>query len=366
MKIKSLIIPAIALGLILNLVSQPVLATQKESQDKKTQETPLVIPPAVKTVLQEGIQTRQPRLDIPFSIVEDYYLPAQQNMHAILLFKVKNSDLGFVPSTADMESQKKKQEKEQEAPSIFESSPNKLSAQANVFLQFAKLENNNPGEIAKEVYISFNLEVDNAYYEPDKEEIYTTGCPLPPGDYLLSMAITSQNLEKIGTQYCELTLPSALSFSGELETTPLFFASNINTMSAVEPHAEIHKGFFTYSILQIEPNLNNIFSPTDHMELFFYILGAKPNEQGKFDIEINYEVYKGEEIFIRFEPQTYDSPLISQQLPMKRTVLIKSEQGEKKETHDLEAGPYTLSIAIKDNISEGSINKTIDFEVKTN
>jgi len=366
MKTKSLIISATAFGLLLSLISQPASAAQKENQKKKPQETAFAIPAEVKAALQEGSQTRQPRLDIPFSIIESYYLPAQQNMHAILIFKAKNSDLGFVPATADMQGQKKKQEKEQETLSIFESSPNRLKAQANVFLQFARLTGHTPGEIVREVRIPFNLEVDGNFYEPEKEEIYTTGCPLPPGDYLLSMAVSSQNLEKIGTQYQELSLPNALSFSGELDTTPLFFASNIDTMSAVEPHAEIHKDFFTYSILRIEPNLDKIFSPTDHMELFFYILGAKPNEQGKFDIEINYEVYKGEELFIRFAPQTYNSPLVSQQLPMKRTVLIKSEQGEKKETTDLEPGLYTLSLAIKDKISEAALNKTIDFEIRTN
>lgn len=361
MKIKNLIISAASLGLLLILVPQPTPAAQKENQ-----ETPSVIPPAVKTVLQKGLQTREPRSDIPFSITEHYYLPAQQNMHAVLIFKVKNAGLGFAPAASELEAEKEKKEKEQKTLSIFESSPNRLKAQADVFLQFAKLTDNNPGEIVREIHIPFNLEVDGNYYEPDKEEIYTIGCPLPPGDYLVGMAVSSRNLENIGTRYRELSLPDALAFTGELETTPLFFASNIDTMSAAEPYAEIHKGFFTYSILRIEPNLDHIFSSADHMELFFYIFGAKPNEKGRFDIEINYEVYKGEELYIRFAPQTYDSPLVSQQLPMKRTVLIRSEEGEKKETTDLEPGLYTLSLDIKDKISEGTLNKKIDFEVKTN
>ncbi len=364
MKIKGLIISALIWGFILNLVSQPSLAAQVESQEKQAQETPLIIPEAVKAAIKEGILTRQPRLDIPFSIVKNYFLPAQQNMHMILLFKAKNSDLGFASATAEIEGQKKKKQKEQEAKSIFESSPNRLNAQHQVFLQFNKLEDNNPGELVKEVYIPFNLEVNGASYEPDKEEIYSFGYPLPPGDYLLTIAITSRNLEKIGTQCCELSLPNTLSFSGKLETTPLFFTKSVNTMSAIEPRTEIHKDFFTYSILQIEPNIDSILSPTDNIDLFFFILGAQPNEQRKFDIEINYTVYKGEEIYIRFQPQTYDNPLISQPLPLKRTVLIKSEQGEKTETRDLEDGSYTLSIEIKDKISESSIKKTIDFEIK--
>jgi len=364
MKIKNLIVPALSLILLLNLASQPRLTAQEKTQEKQEKGTRIIIPETVKAAIQEGIQTRQPRLDFPFTIIKYYYLPAQRNIHVILLFKVKNSDLGFAPVTSGIEDQKEKKKKEEEAQSIFEATPNKLNAKAHVFLQFNKLENNIPGELVREIYIPFNLEVDGRFYEPDKEEIYSIGTPILPGSYLLSAAIGSQKLEKIGAQYCELSLPDPLSFSGDLVTTPIFFAKSVEQMSAPEMHAVIHKGFFTYSILQIEPNLENLFSPQDNLELFFVIFGAKPNEKGKFDIEINYEVYKGEEIYIRFQPQTYNSPLISQPLPLKRTVLIKSEQGEKTETRDLEAGSYILSLMIKDKISGNSITRTIDFEVK--
>lgn len=364
MKIKNLIVPALSLVLLMSLASLPSLTAQEKSQEEQEKETRSIIPETVKAAIQEGIQTRQPRLDFPFTIFKYYYLPAQQNIHVTLLFKVKNSDLGFAPVTSGIEGQKKKQEKEEEALSIFETTPSKLNAQAHVFLQLNKLEDNNPGELVKEIYIPFNLEVDGASYESDKEEIYTTGYPLPPGDYFLTMALSSQKFEKIGTQYWELSLPNPLSFSGELDTTPIFFAQKIEQMPAAEAQAMIHKGFFTYSILKIEPNLENVFSPKDNLDPFFLIFGAKPNEQGKFDIEINYEVYKGEEIHIHFQSQTYDAPLISQPLPLKKTVLIKSEQGEKKETRDLEAGSYTLSLKIKDKISGNSITRTIGFEVK--
>ena len=365
MKIKNLIVSALSLVLLLSLVSPLSLSAQEKSQEKQEQSTAIIIPETVKTAIQEGIQTRQPRLDIPVTIIKHFYLPAQQNIQVILFFKVKNSDLGFASITSDIEGQKKKQEKEDEAQSIFETTPNKLNAKANVFLQFNKLEDNIPGEVVKEVYIPFNLEVDGVSYEPDKEEIYSFGYPIPPGDYVLSTAITSNNLDKIGTQYYELSLPNLVSFSGELDTTPIFYVKNIEQMSAPEAQVQIHKGFFTYSILQIVPNLENLFSPKDNLDLFFFILGAKPNEQGKFDIEINYEVCKGEAIQIRYQPQIYDSPLISQPLPMKKTVLIKSEEGEKKETRDLEPGSYTLSLKITDKISGNSITRTIDIEIKT-
>lgn len=74
------------------------------------------------------------------------------------------------------------------------------------------------------------------------------------------------------------------------------------------------------------------------------------------------EVLKEEEKVIRFEPTIYNYPLISQQLPMKRAVIIKSEKGEeRKETQDIQPGLYILSIRINDNVSGKSLTKEISF-----
>ena len=75
-----------------------------------------------------------------------------------------------------------------------------------------------------------------------------------------------------------------------------------------------------------------------------------------------FEVLKEEEKVIRFEPTIYNYPLISQQLPKKRTVIIRSEKGEeRKETQDIQPGLYILSIKINDNVSGKSLTKEISF-----
>lgn len=358
MKTKSHIILALIFGLILSTVSSPCLAFQEQEK------TGIVyIPTEVKTVLLEGLQTQEPRLDIPFSIIKNLYLPAQQNMQSIFIFKVKNADLGFSSSTPIGEVPEKKEEKE-EVVSSFEATPSQLQAHFHVFLIFKQLD----GAYEKEIYLPFNLQVDGTTYEPEKEEIFTTSYPLPPGNYMLAMAITSQNLQKIGTQYLEFSLPNAFSFIEELDTTPLFFARNITRVQNVETTVEIHKRFFPYAVLQIEPNLENIFTAGENLDIFFFIFGAAPNETQRYDIDVTYEVVRGEEKFIRYAATKYDSPIISQPLPLKRTVLVKStEEGEtteRRESRDLEAGAYTLNIDIKDNISGKTLKKSIDFEFK--
>jgi len=361
MKIRNLVIPVLLFGSILSLL----LATNLAALNKagKPQEEPIRIPKEVKSVFEEGIITREARLDIPFTITNHLYLPARENMHSIFFFKVKNADLGFSPITPAPAPPEKKEE-EKEAPPETEIVPTKLQCNSNIFLQVNRLEKNTPGEVVSEIYIPVNFQAESSSYEPNKEELYTTAYPFPPGNYILSMAIASLDLEKIGTQYFEFSLPDPLSSPDGLDTTPIFFVKNIKRMASPESRAEVHKDFFTYSVLQIEANVERIFSPTDNFEVFFYIFGAQPSETGKHDIEVGFEVLKGEELAIHFKPGKYEIPLVPQPLHLKQTLIITSEEGERTETRNLEPGKYTLSLKISDKISGKSETKTIDFEVK--
>lgn len=319
----------------------------------------VIIPPQVKAVFQEGMASQQPQLDIPFQISSNLYLPAQQNLHVVFFFKVKNADLGYVPPAAAAATE----ETQEEQPA-----QQKLVSKRYVFLQFNKLETQTPGELVKEIYIPMQIELDSASYNPEEEGIYTTGYPLPPGNYLLSMAITSQDFQTIGTQYYEFSLPDPFSFTETLETTPIFCVENIKQVAAPETVADIHKDYFAYSILQIEPDHERIISPQENLDIFFYIFGSQANVQGQTDIDVHFQVFQGEELIINFATQKYNSPLVSQELPMKKTVLVKTTKGtettETTERRDLEAGTYSLSIDIKDNTSGKTIKKTIDFEVR--
>jgi hypothetical protein len=360
MKIRNLVIPVLLLGFIVSLL----LATNLAALNKagKPQGEPVRIPKEVKSVFKEGIITREARLDIPFTITNHFYLPARENMHSIFFFKVKNADLGFSPIAPAPAPPEKKEEKE--APPETEIVPTKLQCNSHIFLQVNRLEKNTPGEVVSEIYIPVNFQAESSSYEPDKEELYTTAYPFPPGNYILSMAIASQDLEKVGTQYFEFSLPDPLSSPDGLDTTPIFFVKNIKRMASPESRAEVHKDFFTYSVLQIEVNVDRIFSPTDNFEVFFYIFGAQPSETGKHDIEVDFEVLKGEEIVIHFKPGKYEVPLVPQPLHFKQTLIMTSEEGERRETRNLEPGQYTLSMKITDKVSGKSVSKSIDFEMK--
>jgi hypothetical protein len=244
-----------------------------------------------------------------------------------------------------------------------------MQSSSSIFIQLNKLENGSPGELVSEVYVPIKIETDIGSYEPSKEEIYSTGYPFPPGHYLASIAIASKDLGKIGTQYLELSLPDAAAMTDRLETTSFFFYKNMEEMSSAETMVTVHKGFFTYSFLKFEPNLEKAFPSGGTIEAFFFIYGAQPVEGQIFDIEINYEVLKGEDVEVTWAPQIYTTPLIQQPLPLEKSVLITTttkdgQTTEKKEKQKIEPGGYTLSMTITDKVSGKSIVKTADFVVK--
>ncbi len=368
----------LCLGLVLSVFLSAGFAIQKDQKDKDKKEgkpeEKIFIPKEIKAVLEQGLAARQPRLDIPFTIFKQYYLPAQNAIHSIFFFKAKNVDLGFAPapqSPAPAPAQTEK-EKEPQATPEAQAQPAGLQARLNVFLQFLLEENNAPPKIAREAFVPVALQADNASYDPEKEEWYTVGYTLLPGKYILAMAITSLDLKKIGTVYYEFSLPDSRAFTQSLDTTPIFFVKQITKLEAPETRALVHKGLFTYSVLRMEPNLDNVFKAGDNLDIFFFIFGAKPVEakpgeqtqQPQYNIEVSYEVKQGDKAAVRYEPALYTFPLISHALPMKQTVLIKTDKEEKREQRDLPAGKYTLSLKITDKVSGLTIDKTIDFEVK--
>ncbi len=346
MKHKVPINPALLAGLLISVALGSRLAAPAEQK--------IFIPKEVRTILEEGMAGRQARPDIPFTIFKHIYLPAKDSVHSIFLFKVKNADLGFAPPVAA------------QAPA----QPAQLQARFNVFLQFLQLDKNAPSKVAREAYVPVTFQADGESYDPEKEPWYSVASTLLPGNYLLAMAITSLDLTKIGTSYFEFSLPDAKASTQNLETTPIFFVKQLNKMEAPETKAEVHPGFFTYSVLRIEPNIDNIFRPGDNLDIFFYVFGATPgepkaeNQQASYSIEVNYEIRQADSPAIRYEPAMYSFPLISHALPMKQTVLVKTENEQKKEQRDLPAGNYRLRLKITDKNSNLTIEKAIDFEVR--
>jgi hypothetical protein len=358
MRTKMLVVPILLAGFVSSLFVDPsfaACAAQKDTDKKEVGQPFQYIPKEVRTVMLEGLTARQARQDIPFNIFKTSFLPAQQALYIIFFLKMKNIDLGFAPGAASPAAA--------DAAAAAAAQP-KLKATFNLFLQFHKMENGAPTQIVKEVYVPAVIEAESAAFDSNKEEWYTVGYTLFPGNYLLAMAVTSYDLKKIGIQYCEFSLPDPKSFIKELETTPIFLLKEFKNTQAIEAKTELHKGFFAYSIAYITPNIENTIAPGDPLDVFYVILGAQSTEQNIYDIEVQYEVKKDEETAIRFQPTSYVSPLVSHVLPMKQTLRRIQDDKELTETRDLAAGNYTLNMKISDKISGNACAKKFDFTIK--
>ena len=350
---KKLIVPVILAGFVLGLAAAPGFARQAQQPAPQKQTSARVtIPKDVKDALNAGLPTRQGRQDIPFTIFKSTYLPAQQAFYIILFAKMKNADLGFAPATP--------------APAADAAAPaaNVLRATFHLFLDFHKMENGVPLPTMKEVYVPVTLEQDAAGYDPNKEDWYSVGYALLPGDYLVGMALASQDLKKIGTQYYEFKLPDPKTLGKALDMTPLFFVKDIKNVNQAEQRVELHRGMFRYSVLEMIPNIDSVFTAGDVLDVFFTVLGAQQAPDGKYSIEILYEVTKGEEPAIKFQPTTYDAPLVSHPLPLKQTVQIKTGDQVRQDVRDLAPGAYTLHLKITDKLSGNTCTKQYDFTVK--
>ena len=315
--------------------------------------------------MQEGLATRQGRQDIPFTVFQDLYFPTQvENLHTLFFFKARNEALGYV-APAPAPAPKKKGEQPAPAPA-----EGVLETSLNIFLQFLKTDESGALTTFHEAYVPVTLQTESAGYDPAKEEWYSINYLLPPGQYTLAMALTpSKDLKKVGVAYFDFTLPGPAAYAQTLDITPLFFVKSMEQMQSPENRIMIHKGYFTYSVLQIVPDLVETVKPGEQVELFYYVFGARPKsaepgQQPVYDMEINYEVQQEDgTVAIKWAPSTSAITIISQPLPLKQTVKITKGEEEHTETRDLVPGKYTLVVTVMDKVSGESVQKKLVFEV---
>lgn len=344
MKSRRTVMLVCGLAAVLILFSAMGTAQKKAGNpDSENPQDRVIIPEPIQAILEEGLAARDGRRDIDIDVFQYYLFPAQANLHTVFLFKARDGQLGFIPADGP---------------------EGTLEARFNVFLQFRQMQNGKPVRIAREVYIPAVLQDNVETFDPEAEAWYSAGYPLPPGDYLLAMAVTSLDLQRVGVDYMEFSLPNPAAIRNALDTTSILFVDGMEQMPAVEMRAELHKEYFTYSVLQIVPNIDRVIAPGENIEIFFFVFGAQPVDQQKVGLEVSYEVRKGEEPQIRWEAQKYETILIIQPLPMIQTVIIKDDEGERTEQRKLEPGSYDLVIHVKDTISNNTIEKTVAFEVK--
>jgi|GEM_PF-578707 len=298
------------------------------------------IPTQVGELLDQNIETQTPQKDIGITYLQTLYMPAQlNNVHAVFLFKIINTDLAFLWKDKDSVTDK-------------EASKPEENPKLNVFLRIHNRDNGKIMDIIKEIYIPYFVEQDKIEFQRDQEHLYSISDPLPPGDYLLALAVASDDLAKIGTTTVDFSLPKTSAFYKKMDTTPVFFIKSMEKLPGPETEIAMHQDYFRYSVLKIRPKEANIFKPEEAPDIFYFVYGARPDKDRKFRIEVDYQIKKDNQVLRKYETQTYASPFVSHPLPLDL------------EGKTLEPGAYILEIKIRDNVSRLSTTKDIPFEVK--
>jgi hypothetical protein len=383
MKALRLVVLGLILIFSLSLFNVFAQATPGQKQEPKKQEAkpPLksMIPKEIKAIIQEGLATRQGRQDIPFTIFKYMAFPAKDGMYTVIFFKAKNADFGYAAPVPTAPQGKQAQPAAPPAGT--------LEARFAMVLEFFQADEAGALKVSGERSIPVTLQTDSAGYDPAKEEWYALTVGLPYGKYTIAMLLApvdpkkgTADIKKVGVGYYDITLPGVETYQSAIDTTPVFYAKDIQQMNSYEPKPVVHRGLFTYSVLQIVPNIDNVVTAEDksQIEVFCIVLGAKPKEESPAqsaaqpqrqtnDIEVNYEVQKGDgAAVIKWQSQTYASPLIDQPLPLKQTKVTTDQATGKQSTSqsDLAPGKYQLVVKVKDKVSGFTVEKKVPLEVK--
>ncbi len=396
MRAQRTIVVALVLVFALTFVAGFAQAAPGQKQEPKKPEAKQpqreILPKEIKAAVLEGLTTRQGRQDIPFTIFKSLVFPVQGGMHMVLFFKAKNSDLGYaapVPAAPAAKNQ----------PAPPAPTPGMLEARLGLAIELFQPDATGALKSSREYLLPVTLEAEANGYDPNKEEWYTIGFPQPFGKYTLAMVLSpidpkkgTVDVKKLGICYYDIVLPGPETYAGALATTGDFLVRSMESMPTYEQRPTVHKGLFTFSVLKIVPNLDNVVTDKDlipgnasirQIEVIFFILGAKPKEepaqlqslptqqeakpqQPKYDIEVNFEVHKEDgSLAVKWASQSYVNPLVDQTLPLKKTLSIKDEKGNvRQEERSLEPGKYNLVLTILDKVSQLKLEKKIPFEVK--
>jgi len=343
MKSRKFIATALTVLLLLSL--QLAAAKSKPATEKKQGQ--FFIAPEVAAVFAAGVSTRTNRGDIPMTYLRTLYLPAQQDqIYPVFLFQMKNADLNF---------------------SAQPETPGVLKAKHMAFIRVYRMENGLPGAIVKERNIHFDLEENQQGFQPDALNYYSiAGDIYPPGSYLLALAVSTADFAKIAACYTEFSLPDFAGIKDKLVTTPVFSVRDLQMMQAAETKLLIHKNSFVYNTLLLAPDLKNEFKANENLDLFYFIIGAKPDSASKaLNLQATYKFNKDGKEVNKMAPQTVNSPIISQPIAFTFTEVTKNDKGVETERQEklLEPGNYVLEIEILDNVSQAKGLQEFTFKI---
>lgn len=314
--------------------------------DARKASGPVYIAPQIAAVIDASVAQRQNRLDIPLSYLRTLHLPAQQNqVYPVFLFKMKNADLNLAAIP--------------ERPGI-------LGAKLHAFIRVYRLENGAVSAVVRERYIPFNPEESQTGFQSAVENFYSiAGEIYPPGNYLLALAMCTTDFTKISVVYSDFILPDVMLLQNRLDTTPVYSVTGLRQMPVADTKIIIHKNSFVFNTLEMAPSISNEFKADESLDLFFFILGARPDAASAFDLQITYRFKRAGQELRKLGPAAVKSTIVSQPMALSYTEITRDAKGAETERKAirLEPGDYVLEIDMLDNISKAVGRQEYKFKI---
>jgi hypothetical protein len=191
---------------------------------------------------------------------------------------------------------------------------------------------------------------------------------VPAGEYDMYLAVRARDAAedgpvRIAVLKKTLTVPDY--WGNEFETSSVFLSSQVTPLDSVPTGDEQKAKPYVIGNLELKPNFDGRFSPTDELAVFFVIYNPALGAGGKPDVTIEWQPYKkgplGESKFRAVEPQK----LNPQTLPPGFDVA----QGHQLvgslnlPVSAFEPGSYRLAIKVTDNTSGKTLEHDVDFVV---
>ena len=314
-------------------------------------------PPAIGAAMDAVALSGADRTDATLQYIRTLYMPSvPPQVQAVLIFEMSPAEMKIVaepPVAAPAATAPTASTTTATTPAAAPAPAAPANIVVDAFFRLTKADNTG-------TYLPYD-EMDFIYREPADQAtgsaMYTVSLPMDPGSYKFIMAVSDEKLQKIATARGDFVLPDIHAGTGKLETTPIIFTKSVKQFDAsgVERTAQIHKGVFKFAILEIEPNMDNLFKAGDSKEVFYFISGGKPDlatQPPKFNFEVTYTLKMEKESIIKFAKQSFDAPLINHQLPL-------VAQGK-----PLTPGFYTLQVEVQDKIGGNKLKTEVPIEIQ--
>ena len=184
------------------------------------------------------------------------------------------------------------------------------------------------------------------------QDFYTFAFAMPPGKYVLVVAVVNSDYSTIGTGYFETELPVLRPGKKEMRYSTPIFIKEVKQLLQPEVHFTVVKNAFYFGQASIYPYPENVFKASEQPTLFFQLYGIGMDPQTRScNAEAKLEVKKNGKTYVKYKKVKLLRPGMFQPLIFK------------KKDKPFEEGDYELEIKIKDKLTGKKVNLTVPFKI---